>query len=133
MDNTLTVVRSWLGTPWKHGVALKGWGVDCAQFIIEVYKELGWLDADHKVQPYSRDYALHNAKSIMVEEAARFCREVEEPQVGDLLMFKEGLCESHIGIFIGDGKFIHSHVRHGVHETDLTYWQDDLCSVWRRK
>lgn len=135
MDDAAIIkeARSWIGTRWMHGVALKGYGVDCGQFIVALAKAFGWIPEDHRTQVYNRDYALHNSRSFMREEVARIAGEVpkEEVRVGDILLFTHGRCASHAGIYIGGGRFVHSHVRHGVCEAALAQWAGKLNSVWR--
>lgn len=125
--------RSWIGTRWMHGVALKGYGADCAQFVLAFGKSLGWIAESYQPPVYNRDWALHNERSVMVEELARFSRQVpaEQMRPGDILAFVSGRCAGHVGIFLGAGRMVHAHVRNGVCEVDLAPWLERLHSVWR--
>ena len=127
--------RSWVGTPWKHGVARKGWGTDCGQFLIEMFKTFGWVRPDFKVMPYNVDYSLHNTKSLMREELERLgaqeLADKADVQVGDVLLFLNGKCEAHTGLFIGGGNFVHAHVRDGVTISPLRQYAGVHLSTWR--
>ena len=117
-EQIIAEARSWVGTKWKHGVALKGFGTDCVQFIVAIAKQFEWIPNDLKTPKYNRDWALHNSESLLIPELEKHCHRVNfhEVQVGDVLIFKYGQCASHAGIYIGDGRMVHSHVRHGVQE-----------------
>lgn len=130
-------IRSWINPPtkWMHGVALKGYGADCIQFLVALAKVFKWLPDDFKTIKYDRDFALHNADSILLKEIENYCIRLEDRdfQVGDILLFNFGRCASHAGIYIGDGKMVHAHIRAGVEEIDVNRIMDKFVSVWRFK
>ena len=113
--------RSWLGMKWIHGQCLKGYGVDCIQFIAAISKFMGWLDEKYEIPPYPRDWALHCAESKIEQEMGKYCRPVElsELKVGDILLYKFGRCNSHAAWYLGTGRAIHSHIKRGVEEFDI--------------
>jgi NlpC/P60 family putative phage cell wall peptidase len=144
MDNAMMLaeVRSWIGTPWKHGVALKGWGADCIQWIAAFGMWLGKIPADCEFPKYHRDWALHNSRSVLIEQVSRFSDPLDATGVlstGDTLIFTFGLTQSHAGIYTEDGKCVHAHIRHGVVEvkTDSIRrkingnWVPAFDSAWR--
>ncbi len=126
-------IRSWCGTPWMHMQAVKGVGADCIQLVVAVAKRAGWMPADFKTVKYSMDYALHNTDSVLIRELARYTGQIpfRDMSVGDVLVFKFGKCGSHAGICIGPGRMVHSHIRHGVIESDIAPMRPRLLSVWR--
>lgn len=132
-EEIINIIRSWKGTKWIHGQSLKGVGTDCIQFIISVGKELNWLDSNYKSIKYSRDWALHNDRSILLEEIKKLCNEVPlgEIQIGDILIFTFGKCAGHSGFYIGDNKIIHSKIKAGVVEE--TFNLKNFHSAWRIK
>lgn len=105
---------TWAKTPYHHRGNIKGVGVDCAQFLIEVYSSLGicdHLDVGH----YSHDWHLHHADEIYLRWIATQCDETDNPQPGDIALFRFGRCVSHSAIIIDwPGQLIHSFVRIGV-------------------
>lgn len=126
-------VRSWIGTPWKHGVALKGFGTDCVQFLLTIAKTAGWVPGDYRIQKYTQDWMLHNNESLLIPELEKYASIVNSMEVCDILAFKYGRCASHVGIYVGEGKMIHAHIRHGVEEDYVKKYKDKLVSVWRIK
>src|SRR3990172_3069107 len=99
----ITEARSWMRppTPWKHGIALKGFGADCIQFIVAMVKGFGWLPAGYETKKYNQDYALHNDLSVLKRDIAEFCVEVQVDalKVGDILLFVYGRCANHAGLY----------------------------------
>ena len=127
--------ESWLRTPWKHNVSLKGWGTDCIQFIVSLYKTYGWLNNDFETGIYTRDWALHNSRSLLLEGLDKVCvkKELSERIIGDIITFTYGKTVSHVGMYIGNDEVIHVHIRQGVTKTNLDRLTDKLTSVWRIK
>jgi cell wall-associated NlpC family hydrolase len=127
--------KSWVGTPWKHGVARKGWGTDCGQFIVAMCQTFGWVAPDFKTLPYHQDYALHNNRSLMREALLRSgAVEIADKtaiQVGDILLFQNGQCEAHTGIAVSATYFVHSYILTGVVTDPVARFAKDHVSTWR--
>ena len=132
-EQIIDILNSWKGTKWIHGQSLKGVGTDCIQFVISAAKELEWLPPDYQSVKYNRDWALHNERSILLEEINKFCDEIplNKIQIGDLLIFKFGKCAGHSGFYIGNNKIIHSKIRAGIVEEVFNI--KNFHSAWRRK
>jgi len=60
-----SVARSWLGTPYHHLGRVKGAGVDCAKFPLEVYREAG-LIGHIEIPYYPPDWMLHRSEEIFL-------------------------------------------------------------------
>lgn len=93
--------KKWLGTKYKYGGHSKN-GTDCSGFVMEVYK----ATYDFKLPRTSRDQH-------------EFCKKIKKSQlkVGDLVFFATGKSKgrvSHVGIYIGNGEFIHASSSKGV-------------------
>mgnify|MGYP001558637417 CR=1 FL=1 len=90
----LEKANSWLGTPWKNGVSLKGFGTDCIQLIIGISKEMKWLPDNYESIRYNQDYAYHNSESILLQELSKHADQIElkDAYIGDVLVFKNGRC-----------------------------------------
>lgn len=93
----LLVAMGLLGTPYKVGGADPKTGVDCSGLVHYVYKQSSNIDLPHSA----------NALSQTGDKVAK-----DELQPGDLVFFhtlKKHF--SHVGIYAGDGKFIHASSR----------------------
>ncbi len=98
--------KSWIGTKYKYGGHSRS-GTDCSGFVMQVYKAV----YDFKLPRTSRDQ--HD-----------FCKKINKKdlKVGDLVFFATGKSSSkvsHVGLYIGNGEFIHASSSKGVIITDL--------------
>ena len=106
---------TWVGTPYHRGAKIKGVGVDCGQFLIGVFEGAGYLKPG-ECDPgyYPHEIHLHRAEERYLEWILKFCTKVQNPQPGDIAMFRFGQSSSHSAIVIEWPKVIHSYVRMGV-------------------
>jgi cell wall-associated NlpC family hydrolase len=95
----VAAARSWLGTPYHHAADVKGrqGGVDCAMLLVRVYCDLGLVDP-FDPRPYTRDWFLHRNEERYLGSLLARSREVREPGLGDIVLFKIGRCFAHAGI-----------------------------------
>jgi cell wall-associated NlpC family hydrolase len=124
----------WRGTPFAPHAAIHGVGVDCVHLCAEIYKACG---AIQKFDPpkYTMDGGLHLAQSLVrgwVEQSGRF-QKVETPTVGDLLCFRIGRVEHHVGILAWPEMFVHAIRRYGVVTACLQdpAWGKRLTAIYR--
>lgn len=99
----------WEGTPYRYGGANKQ-GIDCSALIQKIYLSSFNLKLPRTTARQSRQgYPIKKSKL----------------QVGDLVFFKTSLTENHVGIFIGDGRFLHASSSQGVTISALNnrYWR----------
>lgn len=97
----------WLNTPYHHQARVKGIGVDCAQFVAAVYEDISGQTINTPV--YSPEWHLHNKEEKLLDILHSFgCREKENAEPGDILTFKFGRVNSHLGILISESEFIHA-------------------------
>lgn len=83
---------SHLGTRYVYGGASAG-GFDCSGFTMYVYSQLG-ISLPHGATP-QLNYGTSVSRSDL--------------QPGDLVFFSDyGYAASHVGIYVGDGQFIHA-------------------------
>ncbi len=98
-DKMSKIIESYLGTGYKKGGASKK-GMDCSGLVITVYKEYAGFDLPHESKKLFK----------LVKEVAE-----EELDYGDLVFFSDsGILPSHVGIYIGEGRFVHSTKGYGV-------------------
>lgn len=118
--------ESWLGTPYHHEGMVKGAGVDCIMILVAVYGKLGLIPADVDPRPYPNDWHLHRSTERYLNGVLQYAREVEQPDIGDVVLWKFGRTYSHGGIYVGDGRIIHSYIGRGVVLDDIN--QAELAS-----
>lgn len=110
-QDILTSALSLSGTPYKFGGNSPNTGFDCSGFVRYVFSQAANLTLPHGARAISQ-----LGKSIPLEQL----------QPGDLVFFntlKQAF--SHVGIYIGDGRFIHApSTGGGVHIVDMNddYW-----------
>lgn len=90
-DRIAQVAKDLLGTKYKFGGTSPTSGFDCSGFVSYVFKE----GAELKLPRSSRDMK-HLGKSV----------DLKSLKPGDLIFFS--LNNSHVGIYIGNNKFIHA-------------------------
>lgn len=101
-----------LGVPYRYGGNSADTGVDCSGFVRAVYEQ-----SVGKILPRRSDEQAAAARPI----------DRHELQPGDLVFFNTmKRAFSHVGIYVGDGKFIHAprtgaQVR--VESMNVSYWQ----------
>jgi cell wall-associated NlpC family hydrolase len=106
------ILSPWLGTPYKYGGNTKD-GVDCSGFVSNIYMEKERMHIPRTTKDeFQIGKSIDNANLI----------------VGDLVFFgKKGNTKnvSHVGIYVGNGKFIHASTSEGVTVTSLdnSYWK----------
>lgn len=106
----LMAAEGWLGTPYRYGGSSRG-GTDCSGFVRSVFQEVGVL--------------LPRTSGEQANAGSRVTTAMVQP--GDLLFFNTtGSGVSHVGIALGDRKFIHASTSRGVIVSSLeeTYYRN---------
>lgn len=137
---------SWEGTRYVHAQCVKGSGVDCVNIVIAVGKKFGWIPIDYKPPFYEKDWAIHNNRSVLKEEIAKFCDEVtisHEPSAmilelltGDTVLMVSGQTASHAAIYLKDGLIIHASLKRKkvvVSRLIDEIKDSPIDSVWRHR
>ena len=106
---------TWLGTPWHHRARVKHVGVDCAQFVLGVYANVG-LIGDFDTGEYPRDWHIHRGDERFLGFVLPFVREIAEAeaQAGDLVLCKIGRVFSHGVVVTRWPQGIHAAVNEGA-------------------
>lgn len=101
--------RRWLGTPYRLGGTTER-GIDCSALVQNVFSDTFRLDL-----PRSTGEQLHAGEPVAREAL----------QVGDLVFFRPPGAYDHVGIYVGDGHFLHASTSQGVtlSRLDNAYWQ----------
>ena len=105
-QNLLRTVLDWIGTPYRYGSNSRQ-GTDCSGFVTRVYKEVYGI-------------TLQRSSHSMFSSVKRIGREAME--TGDLVFFRRGPGQPiyHVGIYLKDGKFVHSACNGGVMISSLS-------------
>ena len=92
-------ISPWLGVPYKFGGTTRA-GVDCSGLVMNVTRE-------------ARGINLRRSSIEMMREIEAIDKSQLQP--GDLVFFKTGgRTGYHVGIFTGNGKFVHASTTKGV-------------------
>lgn len=113
-EELLFQYAGWHGTKYKFGGTTKR-GVDCSAFIGHVYK-----DAFNKKLPRTTKDLIHVGQKVAKKDL----------KVGDMVFFRKG---KHVGIYLGDNKFMHSGSKSGVtiSNMDKGYYAKNYYSAKR--
>ena len=107
-----------VGKPYRYGGSSPA-GFDCSGLVLYSFKQAG------VALPHNTEQQRKSARLIKVAELRR----------GDLLFFdQEGKKNSHVGIYLGGGRFVHApssgkSVRHD--RLDNPYWKKHLSEARR--
>ena len=122
-EEIIKEARSWLNPPtaYHHQARLKGVGVDCAQFLIDIYFKCG-LIPDLKITDYSMQWALHHNDEKYLGWVKKYAVEISEAEVkpGDIALFKFGRVIGHGAIVVKWPIVIHAFNKVGVCYADAT-------------
>lgn len=96
IDNVIDRAHELLGTPYKWGGTSVEQGFDCSSFLVYLFK------TQANIQIPRTTLAMHRSKAVTIKRSAL--------KPGDAVFFKGngGGQVSHVGLYIGEGKFIHS-------------------------
>ncbi len=99
----------WQGTRYRFG-GLSHNGVDCSGLTLITYKELFGKNLPRTVKEQIKKGKMISKDSL---------------QPGDLVFFKTGIFQKHVGIYLEDDLFIHASGSKGVTISSLNneYWQ----------
>jgi len=102
-----------LGVPYRWGGSDPRRGLDCSGLVRHVFKSAVALDLPRRAEQISR----------IGHRVAR-----AELRSGDLLFFNTlGRPNSHVALYVGDGRFVHAPGRNGQVRVDVLddrYWRD---------
>lgn len=101
--------RQWAGTPYRYG-GQSSQGIDCSSFVRHA---LSAVDS----------YRLPRTAAAQARTGHRIAP--RDLSAGDLVFFKTGRLSRHVGIYIGDGRFMHASSSDGVTISRLgnIYWR----------
>ena len=111
---------SLVGTPYRYGGNTPDGGFDCSGLVNYVYRDM----LDLRLPRTSRDLAAYQGPRIAPERLA----------AADLVFFGSGGGVSHVGIYVGEGRFVHAPSTGGtvrLDRLDGPYWRDHYSGAKR--
>lgn len=129
----ITAAESCLGTPYKMGGSTPGKGIDCSGFVSYVYRQFDYPFAGSTGHGPSAQGWYNHCDKIAAESAV----------IGDLIFFErtydrngDGVISkadgiTHIGIYMGDGMFIHSGDPNKYAKIDSKWFREHLVGYGR--
>lgn len=103
---------SLVGTPYQYGGNTPQGGFDCSGLVNYVYSDM----LDLKLPRTSRELAAYQGPRVAPEALA----------TADLVFFGSGGQVSHVGIYVGEGRFVHAPSSGGtvrLDHLDGSYWR----------
>ena len=94
-DQIMDFYNEWKGVKYRFGGNSKK-GIDCSAFTQRIYKE----KFDIKIPRSTRTQVKVGTK---VDKA--------ELELGDLIFFKTGKIDRHVGVYMGNGDFMHASIK----------------------
>lgn len=111
---------SLVGTPYRYGGSTPQGGFDCSGLVNYVYRDM----LDLRLPRTSRDLAAYQGPRIAPARLA----------TADLVFFGSGGNVSHVGIYVGEGRFVHAPTTGGtvrLDRLDGPYWRDHYSGAKR--
>jgi len=111
---------SLVGTPYRYGGNTPQGGFDCSGLVNYVYRDM----LDLRLPRTSRDLAAWQGPKIAPERLA----------AADLVFFGSGGQVSHVGIYVGEGRFVHAPSTGGtvrLDHLDGSYWRRNYSGAKR--
>ncbi|WP_337246089.1 C40 family peptidase [Luteimonas sp. gir] len=103
---------SLVGTPYRYGGNTPEGGFDCSGLVNYVFRDM----LDVRLPRSSRELYAYQGPKIDAERLAP----------GDLVFFGSGGSVSHVGIYVGEGRFVHAPSTGGtvrLDHLDGSYWR----------
>ncbi len=118
-DQLEQAVKRYLGVPYRLGGESAA-GMDCSGLVVRVYRDIVKMRLPHQ------SASLYNFGDPVSLRAL---------DKGDLVFFREGAgtVPSHVGIYIGRGRFVHASISRGVIQSRLseTYYKNRYIGARR--
>ncbi len=111
---------SLVGTPYRYGGNTPDGGFDCSGLVNYVYRDM----LDLRLPRSSRELAAWQGPRIDPDRLA----------AADLVFFGTGGQVSHVGIYVGEGRFVHAPSSGGtvrLDRLDAVYWQQHYSGAKR--
>ncbi len=120
-ENIEQMLRSeanrWKGTPHRMGGTSRK-GTDCSGLVMQIYKHLFNIQLPR-----------------MTNDQVRLGRSIQRSQIraGDLVFFRPPYKKNHVGIYLGEGDFVHASTSKGVIISNMNdrFWRNAYWTARR--
>jgi cell wall-associated NlpC family hydrolase len=117
-DSVVVLARQQIGRRYRFGGTTPTGGFDCSGFVKYVLAAL--------------QISLPRTAQQQAGVGATVPKDTTSLKPGDLLTFGRGNKVTHIGIYVGDGRYVHASPKAGrVIETSLSRTTSPLVKIWR--
>lgn len=108
-QNWLTWHQGWVGTPHRLGGNNRR-GMDCSAYVQRGYLKM---------------YGIELPRTVKTQRKLGVAISYRQLQTGDLVFFRPDTYPNHVGVYLGDGTFIHVSSKRGVVRSSLEkgYWR----------
>ena len=109
-----------VGTPYRYGGNTPESGFDCSGLVNYVYRDMLQLQLPRS----SRELANWQGDTLGADQLAS----------GDLVFFSTNNVVTHVGIYVGEGRFVHAPTTGGTVRLDYLdghYWRDHYSGAKR--
>ena len=106
-----------VGTPYRWGGNTPESGFDCSGLVDYIYR-------------HAADIALPHSSRQMADMDGRRIKRMRDLASGDLVFFGSGRGISHVGVYVGQGRFVHAPNSGGtvrLDDIDGPYWRDHFA------
>ena len=106
--------------------------LNCWQLVKKFYKEVLNIDINHIVEN-SRGLDPNNIEELISANSGSFTRikSIKNAEFGDILTFTVAGIESHIGVYIGNGLFLHTTEKAGSVIDRFKTWERVSAGIFR--
>ncbi len=117
-DSVVVLARQQIGTKYRFGGTTPKGGFDCSGFVRYVLAAL--------------QISVPRTADEQAAVGANVPKDTTSLKPGDLLTFGKGKRVTHIGIYVGEGRYVHASPKAGrVIETSLSRTTSPLVKIWR--
>jgi cell wall-associated NlpC family hydrolase len=109
-------------------------GADCWGILYLYYRDvLGLLVPTYSAEMDARAFRRKEIAPLMAEERGRIWERVDVPQPGDGVLIRAGGHESHVGVYLGGGRMLHSEGPHPstIERVNDMRWRNRISGFYR--
>ena len=124
MKNTLPVITQ----DYSKLVGISYFSLNCWELSREFYKLVFGVELKHYYMDRPKDRKEY--QDIIYTNKGDFTQ-VEDPEFGDLILLRIKGLESHIAVYVGDGKLLHTTRNTGSVVDHVSKWKQLIAGYYR--